>query len=350
MKIQSKQKNRVLSGMINAAMTGAVIATTTLGLVACGDMKTNPIEDYKELEDPVAPRTEKPRPDVFIDNVFSVTTKNNAYPVFAQGRKDTYTIYSRLLMDGVQYQLVPKTLPEGASFKILSQVGNTQEYALTWAPQPGTLSDQETDRPFKMTFELKVNHNGKDLVDGLRRQGMSSEKAIRVAEVLNLIGHERELDMHLLRAAEQPVVEKPQGLSETISQGQVVSFTVVVKDIGAFESRMPRLFVDEDRSASNETAKFQAADSVRISSQPVKVEEGRFKFTGQIDLSNVTLPGSSDLVPARFALVVVSPSGVPAVDRIVEFKIKRSTPVATQTKASQQPKKSTQAGQKGEKK
>lgn len=293
----------------SSMIRNAFIAGVALSMVACGEMKTNPVEDYAELSDSVPPHDFKPRTQGLIKSDIFLIEKNgkpNTILNFAQGRSDKYYILPRLLVPGVEFEVIAQGLPEGAQFAKATDPMRAGEYVLSWHPRAGTLGVQESERKYTIRFEIRL---------------VNADQAAR--NTVNLIGHYREEEIILVRSSEQPVVTEVAMPSDVLQEGDSMAFTVTVKDPNAYGDYLPRVFVVDEYGASQEAVKVAAAKYVSIERKPKSVGEGLYQFKGRIDTSGIVLPGESDTVPARFVLGVVSQSGLPAPDKGVEVKISR---------------------------
>lgn len=303
-------------------LTMLLVAWTSM-MMGCGDLRTNPTEGYEDLTtSSVPPHDNKPRPQSYLESIFQI--KHETFLTFVEGKQASYEIASYLRMSGVEYELVAKGLPEGATFAKSPESPN--KYILTWYPTPGTLADQEFRRPLQFYIEIKVLKTSDPVA----------------AQVMKEIGHDRLVDMLLVRTEDQPIVEKVELASDTLAEGEAMAFTVVVKDLGAYQNRQPRLLVAQEFGASQEAVKVDGAPFVKVGQTPQSLGEGRFKFSATFDGRNLSLPTSGgDLIPARFNLVVLSPSGLTAADQTVEIKImRRPEPVSGEeatTKATEKP-------------
>jgi hypothetical protein len=305
MTLRNSNQNSKTPGKIQSALVAVAVLAILGSLSGCGNMKTNPTADYKELSDSTQPHNQKPRDQKYIDSsIFQIEVDRNI--VFVQGKSATYYFKPRFLLGGVNFELQALGLPDGASFSRVKETEHAGQYRLTWTPRAGILTDQELERVFKFQVAIKVNKS----------------PDANAAETLKKIGHPREFEFRILRADEQPVVEKVEMAVHDIQEGDALAFTVIVKDTGAGD-RSPRLLVADELGASHESTKLDASRLVRIDSHFDVLGSGRYRFTGRLETKNVELPGKAPVVPARFVLIIGSHSGLPSVDEVVEVRITR---------------------------
>lgn len=311
-----------------ALLTG-LASMSILALVACGGTKTNPVEDYPDLQGWGQQTNEKPRTQSILPSeIYQIETEK--YLNFVEGRTESYYFKPRLLMSGVEYQLAPKGLPEGASFTLATEPEHAGEYVLTWTPKVGTLVDAKP-----ATFEFQLETQVLKVSDQ------------RAADIMQQIGHPRVFKLSLSPIDEQPVVEKADLESKSIQQGEAKTFTVIVKDLGSWSANPPMLFAKADVGVTQTNGKIDGVSCVRITQKPQDLGNGRWQFTGTFDTRGLELPKNQKEVLARFVLMVVSPSRLVSPDQVVEVRVNRAPEAAAP--ASAEPK-ATQPQSNGDKK
>lgn len=293
MKLRIEKMNRLLGSL------GVLLLAT-----ACGNMNSNPTEEYTDVVSESVPLVEKKVhvQEYLQEDFFKLETSGILN--FVQGREQRYYIKPRLLMTGVEYTLEAGDGPEGVSLVPATDDLHLGQYVLTWAPKMGLLADQENIRLFK--FEVKIKVTG--------------TADARSAEIMNLISHPRELELKVVRSDDQVLIEKVELPKDTINEGESLVFSVIVKDLGASAKKSPRLAAFDENNETNSEQKLEAGSYVRIAQKPKDLGDGRFRFTGVLNLEGVKLPGKVPVVPARFVLLI---AGVASADHVVEVKVKR---------------------------
>lgn len=342
---RSLQKNQrsFLAPLLAPTMTMIMTAASALGMWGCA-AQTNPTSDYPELADYVPKGERPPVPTLeFIDpRYFPIETCKKAVPVdtcgyinFVEGRTDTYYFKPRLMLSGVEYELVapPESsgLPEGAKFEKATEPDRAGQYALTWTPPVGTLANKQVDRPYKFQLQVKV----------------LNKPDPKAAALMQKIGNTREMEMRLVRTDEQPVITKiTDAKNEVVDmKGQVFNegegarvYNVIVRDVGAHAGDTPYLYVRKERNGSQESAKVDGTQFVKGIGEPKSLGDSQWQFSLVIDPSGVALPAGTGPVTARFLLAIDSPSPVRSPEQVVEFRINRKVAPAAAPSSTTSPK------------
>ena len=118
-------------------------AITATALVGCGSGKTNPVEQYSDLQ--TVPKYDGPKARIqsYKDSaLLNINVNGGKNLNFVEGQESTYLIQPISRIKGTAFKLVANNLPAGAQ---LVAVGDGT-YKLTWLPAVGTLAPQEQNQ------------------------------------------------------------------------------------------------------------------------------------------------------------------------------------------------------------
>ena len=291
-------------------------AITATALVGCGSGKTNPVEQYSDLQ--TVPKYDGPKARIqsYKDSaLLNINVNGGKNLNFVEGQESTYLIQPISRIKGTAFKLVANNLPAGAQ---LVAVGDGT-YKLTWLPAVGTLAPQEQNRDFSAEIAIEVQATNDPAAD----------------QQLRDIAVPRDIEMRLSKTGDQPTVEKCElvaGVSCAkggfeITEGDSIAFSLIVKDHGSYEGYSPRLALQDDNSVNKEIPRVAASRMVILNKGPEVLGQGAFRFSGRLDTRGIEFPANAKSVVARFVAFVVSPSGLMSADETIEVKVNKKAEV-----------------------
>lgn len=302
--MKSEKGSKMEQNKVSAtrALVAGFAALSMLTLAACGGTKTNPVEDYSELKDSVPPTDNKPRNQAVLDpSSFRIDTDRYLY--FTEGKDQAYFVKPPVKLAGLPVAMTIDGLPKEISFEPAKDAEHAGQYVLAWSPKVGTLSEDESYRPYKFTIGLKL----------------TGQVRPEVAQFVKEMGHPRDFELRLLPSEEIPVIEKAEIDSSSVQEGQMKSFTVVVKDPASTPGHPPVLFPVSEKGLGTEVVRVNGAPYVSLDSDAVSLGESRWKFTVVFDARRIELPKTDKQVYARFLLRAVGRRKAP--DQVVELLV-----------------------------
>lgn len=212
----------------------------SLSLVGC-QRKSDPIEDYPNLRNDVAPKNYKSIDQSYDGVFFDIQVENrDGYRQleFVEGRDVSYRILARTMIPGAQFSLKATGLPKGATLTAIND--GEFNYLLKWRPEIGTVMGTTSRKSFDIQIEFILSQNS----TGAARDLFLKDNRNRINGFT--------LTVNLPDV--QPVL-KIKGLKPEYKYGEFVPVQIEVTDPTSTKERMPEIQKSFDRANVSEEAK-----------------------------------------------------------------------------------------------
>ncbi len=308
---------------MNSKLFTATVLRRTLGLLAmtvmvasCGT-KTNPTDGYDlggvPKDGHVNEAVGVQPGELFFVELTSMSDAPIAAMSFVEGKPASYKIKIHTVLSKASFHLTAPGLPAGVAMTQVDPSNPQSDYIIQGIVPVGTSpsSLRGTDSTVVITVAA---------LSGDQKQ----------IAILKASGTTYPVKLNVAPTDELPVVEPRAPL--TVTEGDVASISLIVKDKGSHNAEMPVIqspFQDEIQTA--EVSIISAMAGLRMSRTGTPIGDNRFEFKGTLDTKQLVLPSGKKDVTARFVVNFKSPSQMISADEYVDVKIIRKViaPVAT---------------------
>lgn len=320
---RSQSNGRAIPALKSVSVPVSLLALAlATGLSACGGMRTNPTEDYPELQGAVVPGQAKPLEfEVMPAALVSIDDKGKNL-IWSVGQAKSYTLVpsTSTSLQGVRYELVSQDLPTW--LKLRQEAPNSTNYILEGTPPASELGSNDF-KDYRINVEFKITNPGNARNAQLLQRGAILRRSFSVVVV---------------QSSDQPVFESVRVAKDVIEEGESTEITAVVNDpASASGGRRPQVaFVDDD-TASTEGGLVQAKRMVvEVSNR--NLGGGKWEYRLVLNTAEITgkLPGNEPIVPARFEMLIRSDARLSSIPKVVEVKIRRKAAQAARPAAPAQ--------------
>lgn len=290
--------------------TSAVLSKTlglfvmTAMLASCGT-KTNPTDGYDLGGVPTATQNQV----LSVAPGTLLVIEKPALIEFIEGKQSSYTIVAHTVANAT-FALQADGLPAGVSM-VQAPIDPLNPKTLSYVISGTVLVGSSPAMGSKSVITLQVvDIQGKD--------------AERLQKATNPSPYSMQLNVS--PTDQVPLVEPSAPLS--VTEGDSLKFSIIVKDRGAHNSEMPHLqplFVDELQTP--ELTRIDAFTAVKMNRTASDLGDQRFEFKGAVDTSLLKLPAGTKNVTARVSFKFESPSGRTSAEEYVDITIVRKVVV-----------------------
>lgn len=282
----------------------SVMSLTLVLATGCGIGKSNPMDDYKNLE--AVPESElssieKPEKDkdpIATDWLGQLTLQQGVFQIvqdealnFTEGEQKSFEFSVKFLRGQAKFDIDVKDRPDNMTVELVDQDINVSKYKVSWNPAKGTLASAI----FSSISSLKVSLKDIKYVSTDKKINSETKK---IYEKLQLKTADLE---YVLRKNDKVPTLVVKGLSDQLKAGEVHKFTVEVTAPSSYtsdEPLIPEISHDVSRVVNSAgLVEANIANLVSIDPDSKKIEKlakNKWRIFFVLDTKNATLPPQHD--------------------------------------------------------
>lgn len=310
--------------MTNFTFKSGLVLLSLSALVACGKdsfrRQSDPLVNYPDFQKDVRAEDYKTSSQQFVSGeIFSLKVDDrvdsSTHLDFYLRQQGSYQLRARSSIPGLQFTLVARDLPQGAT--LTKSPGAGANYVLSWTPSASVIPVGERRKKLQAKIDFVVDQRTAHFADGIVD--------------LSATNLTRALTLNVEFPETRPVIEVSGLEVKEIKHGSLVPFKVRIKDPNGSEKVEPYLLFSYPReNASNEIKAFPLQAAILdqdVNPNPKYIGNGTWEFSKLLDTT--LLKGEKIFDPRSMyqsgEMILVGISGVTkqeSVSKLISIKVR----------------------------